>query len=55
VAFCSLGRLAGALLFGMTWFWTACLILLVDAEWNEVVVARGGVVDQNRTHPSETS
>ncbi len=41
--------LAGAVLLGMTWFWVVCLILLIGGEVNEIIAARAGVVDPNRT------
>ena len=41
--------LAGAVLLGMTWFWVVCLILLIGGEVNEIIAARAGVIDPNRT------
>lgn len=40
--------LAGALLFGMTWVWLVCLVLLVGGELNEVIARRAGVVRERR-------
>jgi uncharacterized BrkB/YihY/UPF0761 family membrane protein len=39
--------LAGALLFGMTWVWIVCLILLVGGELNEILADRAGVISEN--------
>ncbi len=39
----------GALLLGMTWFWLVCLVLLVGGELNQILAARAGVIDANRT------
>jgi membrane protein len=40
--------LAGALLFGMTWVWLVCLVLLVGGELNEIIARRAGVVSERR-------
>jgi membrane protein len=41
--------LAGALLFGMTWVWLVCLVLLVGGELNEIIARRAGVVGDSRS------
>ncbi len=40
--------LAGALLFGMTWVWLVCLVLMIGGELNEVIARRAGVISERR-------
>ncbi len=40
--------LAGALLFGMTWVWLVCLVLLIGGEFNEIIARRADVVSERR-------
>ena len=39
---------AGTALLALTWLWLVCLVLLIDAELNEILAARAGVVSAPR-------
>ena len=38
-----------ALLFGLTWLWGACSVLLIGGEINEILAARADVISDSRT------